>query len=78
MGGRLFLRDIRALIWLLSRLFGRQESPPPLMIAHLPTVSLLIACYNEESVIRQRLLNALELDYPRNKLEIVIGSDGSD
>ena len=67
-----------ALIWLLSRLFGRQESPPPLDDAHLPTVSLLIACYNEESVIRQRLLNALELDYPRNKLEIVIGSDGSD
>jgi cellulose synthase/poly-beta-1,6-N-acetylglucosamine synthase-like glycosyltransferase len=65
------------LVWVLSCVFGRRETPPALDDPHLPTVSLLIACHNEESVIRQRLLNALELDYPRDKLEIVIGSDGS-
>jgi cellulose synthase/poly-beta-1,6-N-acetylglucosamine synthase-like glycosyltransferase len=67
-----------ALIWGLSRLFGRHETPPALEDANLPTVSILIACHNEQAVIRQRLLNALELDYPGNNLEIVIGSDGSD
>jgi cellulose synthase/poly-beta-1,6-N-acetylglucosamine synthase-like glycosyltransferase len=43
----------------------------------LPTVSLLIAAYNEEAVIDARILNALALDYPADKLEIVVASDGS-
>ena len=35
----------------------------------------MIAAYNEESVIEQRLLNALDMEYPRDRLEIVIGLD---
>ncbi len=42
-----------------------------------PTVSLVIAAYNEEQVIREKLANALALDYPADKLEIVVASDGS-
>ncbi len=45
--------------------------------AHQPTVSLVIAAYNEEKVIREKLENALALDYPTEKLEIVVASDGS-
>lgn len=45
--------------------------------AALPTLSLLIAAHNEEADIEARLLNALALDYPVGKLEIVIASDGS-
>ena len=41
------------------------------------TVTLLISCYNEETVIRQKLENALESDYPEEKLRIVVISDGS-
>lgn len=66
-----------ALIWLAARLFGRDRSPI-LTPSELPRVSLLIAAYNEEAVIEQRLQNALALDYPRDRLEIVVGSDGSD
>lgn len=44
---------------------------------HLPEVSLLIAAYNEEEGIADKIKNSLELDYPKNKLEIVIVSDGS-
>ncbi|MCH7575725.1 MAG: glycosyltransferase family 2 protein [Candidatus Marinimicrobia bacterium] len=44
---------------------------------HLPLVSLLIPAYNEEAVIRQKVANSLELDYPRSHLEIVVASDGS-
>ena len=42
-----------------------------------PTVSLVILAYNEERDIARKLENALALDYPREKLEIVVASDGS-
>ncbi|WP_162670633.1 glycosyltransferase family 2 protein [Gemmata massiliana] len=43
----------------------------------VPTLSLLIAAHNEEADIEARIKNALALDYPAGKLEIVIASDGS-
>lgn len=42
-----------------------------------PSVSLIIAAYNEERNIGPRLENALALDYPPNELEILVASDGS-
>ncbi len=45
--------------------------------SYTPTVSLLILAYNEEKSIAARLENALELDYPRDKLEIIVVSNGS-
>ena len=44
----------------------------------LPSVSLLIAAYNEAKVIEEKLENSLQLDYPDEKIEIIIASDGSD
>ena len=41
------------------------------------SVSILISLYNEEIHISQRIENLLALDYPRDKFEILIGSDGS-
>lgn len=43
----------------------------------LPFVSIVIAAYNEERCIQQKLENSLALDYPRERLEILVGSDGS-
>ena len=40
-------------------------------------VSVVIAAYNEEAVIGTRLENLLRADYPPDRLEILIGSDGS-
>jgi len=42
-----------------------------------PTVSILISAYNEERDIIRKIENCLALDYPKDKLEILIGSDGS-
>lgn len=42
-----------------------------------PSVSFVIAAYNEAKVIRQKLVNTLALDYPREKLEIIVVADGS-
>ena len=42
-----------------------------------PSVTLIVSCFNEENVIRQKLENSLALDYPKEKLKIVVVSDGS-
>jgi cellulose synthase/poly-beta-1,6-N-acetylglucosamine synthase-like glycosyltransferase len=42
-----------------------------------PTVVVIVTAYNEESVIARRLDNLFELDYPRDKLQIVVTSDAS-
>jgi cellulose synthase/poly-beta-1,6-N-acetylglucosamine synthase-like glycosyltransferase len=41
------------------------------------SISVVIPCYNEEKVIRRRIENLLALDYPPEKREIIIASDGS-
>ena len=65
------------LIWLCSRLFGRQRDAVRQGEHELPAVTLLIAAHNEERWISARLENALAQEYPREKLEILVASDGS-
>jgi len=42
-----------------------------------PTVTVVVAAYNEEPVIARRIENLLELDYPQDKLQLVVTSDAS-
>ena len=42
-----------------------------------PTVAVVVAAYNEEGVIERRLANLLALDYPVDRIEIVVASDAS-
>jgi len=42
-----------------------------------PSVVLVVSAHDEEAVIRRRVENALALDYPEGRLEIVVASDGS-
>ncbi len=42
-----------------------------------PSVSLIIPVYNEEIIIESKIKNSLLLDYPKEKLEIIVASDGS-
>lgn len=65
------------LIWVLSRLFGRRNRWPEVTDAELPSLSLVIAAYNEVAMVKARIENALLMDYPAGKLEIIIASDGS-
>lgn len=44
---------------------------------YLPTVSLVISAYNEEKHIENKIKNSISLDYPKEKLEIIVVSDGS-
>ena len=46
--------------------------------AEPPIVSLIVAAHDEEGVIERRVRNALESDYPRERLEVIVASDGSE
>jgi glycosyltransferase involved in cell wall biosynthesis len=43
----------------------------------MPNISILIPVYNEEKIIEEKINNTLLLKYPKNKVEIIIISDGS-
>ncbi|HEX6027063.1 MAG TPA: glycosyltransferase [Solirubrobacter sp.] len=61
---------------LLRRLKGSPPVAPGGDVGH-PHVSLVIAAYNEEAVIAEKVANALALDWPREKLEVIVAVDGA-
>lgn len=63
-----------ALCILLGLLFNRQVKKKEIY----PTISIIIPCYNEEKVIRGKLENLLSLDYPMDKLQIIVVSESTD
>lgn len=60
-----------------TKYLWRRRQRRTIDINDYPSVSLIIAAYNEESCIEARVENLLNLDYPKEKLTILIGSDGS-
>jgi hypothetical protein len=63
------------LLWLVpAPAFRRAMRKQPIE----PSVSLLVAAYNEAAAIAEKIRNSLALDYPAEKLEIVVASDGSE
>jgi len=48
------------------------------ILKNIPNISIILAAYNEEKTIFRKLDNCLTLDYPKEKIEILVGSDGSD
>ena len=64
---------------LLRALVAMRRRPTlnPQPVEELPLVSLLVAAYDEEDVIADKVANALALDYPRERLEVIVASDGS-
>ncbi len=64
------------LLWLLSKVARprpcRDGEP-----TEWPEVSVIVSAYNEGQVIAERMRNLLDIDYPRDRLEVLVGSDGS-
>jgi len=54
-----------------------KPSAPEATAGNLPTLTLLIPAHNEADVIRRKLNNCLALNYPRDRLEILVVDDGS-
>lgn len=62
------------LIFFMSHFYKREVRKGPLE----PSVSILISAYNEARCIRSTIENKLSLEYPADKIEIIVVSDGSD
>lgn len=63
---------------ILKLISSRPTQPVPGSADHeLPILSLIITAHNEESRIREKLENTLELDYPQDRLEVIVASDFS-
>jgi poly-beta-1,6-N-acetyl-D-glucosamine synthase len=54
-----------------------KKIPIPSDITYEPHVSLVVAAYNEEEFIHIKIKNTLELDYPKDKLQVIFITDGS-
>ena len=54
-------------------ILSRKKTEP----AYIPTISILIPTRNDENHIRSKIMNAIDSDYPKEKIEILVGSDGS-
>ncbi|MFA5014857.1 MAG: glycosyltransferase family 2 protein, partial [Actinomycetota bacterium] len=61
------------LIYVLSQFYKK-----PVRAKYLyPKVSIIVSAYNEEKNIENKIKALLELEYPENNIEFLIGSDGS-
>ncbi len=64
------------LAWLFGRIAGRYRAaaaPPD----YRPSVSFIVAAFNEETIISEKIHNSLQLDYPRAAIEFIFVTDGS-
>jgi len=61
---------LAGLVALRRRVTAPAQPPQP------PTVSLVIAAYDEQEVIAAKVANAQELDYPLDRMEIIVACDG--
>lgn len=59
----------------IKRAFSSPKSAPA--TSSYPEVTHVVAAYNEEDCIRQKIENSLNLDYPADKLKLLIVTDGS-
>ncbi len=62
------------LLWLLGR--GRATPAPAELTDPLPRVSVIVAAYKEEKVVAAKVADALALDWPRSRLEVIVAVDG--
>jgi cellulose synthase/poly-beta-1,6-N-acetylglucosamine synthase-like glycosyltransferase len=65
------------ILWLLAKLRRHPTLEHPHAFEELPAVSLIVAAYDEAGVIAEKVENTLALDYPRDRLQLIVASDGS-
>lgn len=65
------------LLAIFARLFGK-DSHPSEDNSYLPRVAMVVAAFNEERVIADKLANTWGIDYPSDRFQLIVGSDGSE
>ena len=63
-----------AILWIISLVAGTSPDKGEIF----PKVSLIVSAYNEEDIIDDKVQNCLALDYPKEKLEIIVASESTD
>ncbi len=83
LGAAVFVLALGAIVYtyagfpLLVAVMGSVRRRPVARASITPSISLIIAAYNEEDDLGERLDNALDTDYPEDCMEIIVASDGS-
>lgn len=62
-------------LYILNKIIKKKNNDVDVSLR--PTVSIIIPAHNEESIIKQKLENLINLNYPKNLMEIIIASDNS-
>lgn len=62
----------------LLMLININKKPIKANMGYFPPVSLIISAYNEAEIIHQKMKNCLQLNYPPDKLEIIVASESTD
>lgn len=65
------------LIWVMVKIKRFLGSNKTVYTQNLPEITLLIAAYNEQDCIEEKIKNSLALDYPKDKIKIAFVTDGS-
>lgn len=79
----LFIASLAAIAYtyagypLLLAVWASAKARPVVKKDVYPSVSILISAFNEAATIGKKIDNLLEMDYPKEKMEILVGSDGS-
>ena len=55
----------------------KENSDLDISPAKYPTVTIIVPCWNEEKTVSKTVHSILNLDYPKNKLKIMVVDDGS-
>jgi len=64
-------------ILFVTHAFRKSQPVHDLSNDELPAVTMVVAAYNEAAAIANKVRNFLSLEYPADKLRLIIGSDGS-
>lgn len=68
-------------MFLLVTFLDRRRNAPPRVAAeeheNLPRVAIIVPCFNEEKTVAGTMLSLLNLQYPKERLEIIVVDDGS-
>ncbi|MDD5023441.1 MAG: glycosyltransferase [Candidatus ainarchaeum sp.] len=73
-----FLALYVVVLFILLYLINREKITKPVKKTNWePKISVVIPAYNEEKNIRRCIQSLLDMDYPKNKLEIIVVDDGS-
>lgn len=66
------------LVIVLSRVFSDSHMDKIDETSDYPMITFIVAAYNEEKVIENKILNTYEIDYPEDKFQFIVVTDGSD